>query len=145
MMFVPSVSQMVVIETAMIAIVGWMSQSGPWTMASDRTSRADHRITSRHRKAIFLLRRGSRDRDTWTDAQVRRPGGRRRSLSDHRSGHGLWLSRTERGGEDHDRPNAGRPHRADGWRRDRRGAHARSRRYGAARVGWDPYRTARPL
>jgi len=29
MMFVPSVSQIVVIETAMIAVVGWMSQSGP--------------------------------------------------------------------------------------------------------------------
>ena len=37
MMFVPSVSQMVVIETAMIAIVGWMSQSGPWTLTSDST------------------------------------------------------------------------------------------------------------
>ncbi len=37
MMFVPSVSQIVVMETAMTAIVGWMSQSGPRTPTSDST------------------------------------------------------------------------------------------------------------
>ena len=35
MMFVPRVSQMVVIETAMIAVVGWMSQSGQWIPTTD--------------------------------------------------------------------------------------------------------------
>jgi hypothetical protein len=37
MTFVPSISHTVVSETAMIAVVGWMSHSGPRIPTSDRT------------------------------------------------------------------------------------------------------------